>query len=449
MRSVGHNKALGLWMNGHRVGTWRIEAGSDVLQYDDAWVRDVALRRPLSLSLPFTPGNGPHKGEAVRFYFQNLLPDNEQILERIARRYKVGATDPNALLREIGRDCVGALQILPAGEAPPEEPEMQYEVLSEADVARLVRAVVSSTQSGDGGLDDDDFRISIAGAQEKTALLYWAGQWCRPLGATPTSHILKLPLGLIGNMQIDMRHSVENEWLCSKLVAAFGIPIAPCDMLRFEDQKVLAVERFDRSVWKEKVLVRIPQEDMCQASGVSPILKYESDGGPGVDTIMNLLMRSRHPATDRFQFFMAQLLFWMLCATDGHAKNFSIFLRPQGVFEMTPLYDVISAYPILGAGPDKLSPHKARMAMAVRSKNAHWHMNKIMRRHWEAVGERYGIRSPQGLDVRAIIDQVVEMTPDVIARVKTQLPSDFPEAVSTAIFKGLQDAANRLGKVHD
>ncbi len=119
MRSVGHNKALGLWMNGHRVGTWRVEAGSDVLQYDDAWVRDVALRRPLSLSLPFTPGNGPHKGEAVRFYFQNLLPDNEQILERIARRYKVGATDPNALLREIGRDCVGALQILPAGEAPP------------------------------------------------------------------------------------------------------------------------------------------------------------------------------------------------------------------------------------------------------------------------------------------------------------------------------------------
>lgn len=449
MRSVGHNKALGLWMNGHRVGTWRIEAGSDVLQYDDAWVHDVALRRPLSLSLPFTPGNGPHKGEVVRFYFQNLLPDNEQILERIARRYKVGATDPNALLREIGRDCVGALQILPAGEAPPEEPEMQYEVLSEADVARLVRAVVSSTQSGDGGLDDDDFRISIAGAQEKTALLYWAGQWCRPLGATPTSHILKLPLGLIGNMQIDMRHSVENEWLCSKLVAAFGIPIAPCDMLRFEDQKVLAVERFDRSVWQEKVLVRIPQEDMCQASGVSPILKYESDGGPGVDTIMNLLMRSRNPATDRFQFFMAQLLFWMLCATDGHAKNFSIFLRPQGVFEMTPLYDVISAYPILGAGPGKLSPHKARMAMAVRSKNAHWHMNKIMRRHWEAVGERYGIRSPQGLDVRTIIDQVVEMTPDVIARVEKQLPPDFPESVSTAIFHGLQDAANRLGKVHD
>jgi serine/threonine-protein kinase HipA len=449
MRSVGHNKALGLWMNGHRVGTWRIEAGSDVLQYDDAWVHDVALRRPLSLSLPFTPGNGPHKGEVVRFYFQNLLPDNEQILERIARRYKVGATDPNALLREIGRDCVGALQILPAGEAPPEEPEMQYEVLSEADVARLVRAVVSSTQSGDGGLDDDDFRISIAGAQEKTALLYWAGQWCRPLGATPTSHILKLPLGLIGNMQIDMRHSVENEWLCSKLVAAFGIPIAPCDMLRFEDQKVLAVERFDRSVWQEKVLVRIPQEDMCQASGVSPILKYESDGGPGVDTIMNLLMRSRNPATDRFQFFMAQLLFWMLCATDGHAKNFSIFLRPQGLFEMTPLYDVISAYPILGAGPGKLSPHKARMAMAVRSKNAHWHMNKIMRRHWEAVGERYGIRSPQGLDVRTIIDQVVEMTPDVIARVEKQLPPDFPESVSTAIFHGLQDAANRLGKVHD
>ncbi|MFC3217166.1 HipA N-terminal domain-containing protein [Comamonas sp. JC664] len=118
MRSVGHNKALGLWMNGHRVGTWRVEAGSDVLQYDDAWVRDVALRRPLSLSLPFTPGNGPHKGEAVRFYFQNLLPDNEQILERIARRYKVGATDPNALLQKLAETALAPCRSCPLVRRP-------------------------------------------------------------------------------------------------------------------------------------------------------------------------------------------------------------------------------------------------------------------------------------------------------------------------------------------
>ncbi len=442
-------KALGLWMNGQFVGTWSLDAGGDVLQYDSAWVSDSRLRRPLSLSLPFTPGNRPHKGDAVRFYFQNLLPDNERILERIARRYKVGATDAYTLLREIGRDCVGALQILPAGEEPPPDLNVRYEALDEAEVARILRAAVSPAAFGDNAHDDAEFRISIAGAQEQTALLFWQGRWCRPLGATPTSHIFKLPLGVIGNMQYDMRHSVENEWLCSRLLAAYGVPIAPCAMVQFEDQKVLAVERFDRQVWNDEALLRLPQEDMCQALGISPLLKYESDGGPGVEQIMNLLDGSVKREQDRHQFFMAQLLFWMLCATDGHAKNFSIFLRPEGKFEMTPLYDVLSAYPLLGAGAGQLSARKARMAMAVRSKNPHWHMDKVVRRHWQAVGERYGIQSSNGSAVDAIIDMIVTRTPAVIQQVQDELPEHFPAELAQAIFNGLSAAALRLGRSHD
>lgn len=446
MTTREQSKALGLWMNGQFVGTWSIEAGGDVLQYDQSWVDDAQLRRPLSLSLPFTPGNRPHKGDAVRFYFQNLLPDNDQILERIARRYKVRAINAYSLLREIGRDCVGALQILPAGEDPPAKLNVQYEALDDSEVARILRATVDPRMFGDSARDDDEFRISIAGAQEKTAFLRWQGKWCRPLGATPTTHIFKLPLGLIGNMQFDMRHSVENEWLCSELLAAFGLPVARCEILQFEEQKVLAVERFDRRVWNDRELIRLPQEDMCQAMGIPPALKYESDGGPGVGRIMQLLDASLNRDRDRFHFFMAQLIFWMLCATDGHAKNFSIFLKPQGEIEMTPLYDVLSAYPILGAGPGKLSPHKARMAMAVRSKNPHWHMNKIVRRHWQAVGERYGIVSPKGFAVDTVIDKVVEMTPAVVQQVQAKLPKDFPAEVAQAIFSGLLTAAQRLGQ---
>ena len=441
---VRSSKSLGLWMNGHFVGTWSLESGGDVLQYDSEWVASP-LRRPLSLSLPFTPGNRPHKGDVVRFYFENLLPDSKDIRERVARRYQVGSTDAYTLLREIGRDCVGALQIVPAGGTPPTDLRVQAEPLSDAQVAQLIRLTVQPAAYGDREVRDD-FRISIAGAQEKTALTFWQGRWCRPLGATPTTHIFKLPMGVIGNLQLDMRHSVENEWLCAQLVAAFGLPVAHCEMLQFEDQKILGVERFDRRWGQGEQLLRLPQEDMCQATGTSPVLKYEADGGPGVDRIMALLDGSAERERDRYRFFMAQLLFWMLSATDGHAKNFSLFLRAQGAFEMAPLYDVLSVYPMLGEGPGKLSVHRARMAMAVRSKNAHWQVNKILLRHWQAVGARYGIVSPRGFGVDDLIEKAVQHTPAAVQLVQTQLPQGFPMEVAEPIFDGLLDAAQRLGR---
>lgn len=441
---VRSSKSLGLWMNGHFVGTWSLESGGDVLQYDSEWVASP-LRRPLSLSLPFTPGNRPHKGDVVRFYFENLLPDSKDIRERVARRYQVGSTDAYTLLREIGRDCVGALQIVPAGGTPPTDLRVQAEPLSDARVAQVIRSTVQPAAYGDREVRDD-FRISIAGAQEKTALTFWQGRWCRPLGATPTTHIFKLPMGVIGNLQLDMRHSVENEWLCAQLVAAFGLPVAHCEMLQFEDQKILGVERFDRRWGQGEQLLRLPQEDMCQATGTSPVLKYEADGGPGVDRIMALLDGSAERERDRYRFFMAQLLFWMLSATDGHAKNFSLFLRPQGAFEMAPLYDVLSVYPMLGEGPGKLSVHRARMAMAVRSKNAHWQVNKILLRHWQAVGARYGIVSPRGFGVDDLIEKAVQHTPAAVQLVQTQLPQGFPMEVAEPIFNGLLDAAQRLGR---
>lgn len=284
-------------MNGAFVGTWStLPHASQVLQYDDAWVASEQ-GRPLSLSLPFTPGNGPHRGEAVRTYFENLLPDSKDIRERVARRFQTGSTDAFALLTEVGRDCAGALQILP-GDRPPEDVRtVSATPLSDAEVAQVLRSTVAGAQMIDHDTaDNDDFRISIAGAQEKTALLWLDGRWCRPHGTTPSSHIFKMPLGLVGNMRADLSESVENEWLCLEILRAYGLPVASSQRLQFEDRKVLAVERFDRQWSKhasdKRWLVRLPQEDMCQATGTSPHLKYEADGGPGIDAIMQLLATS-------------------------------------------------------------------------------------------------------------------------------------------------------------
>ena len=176
---------------------------------------------------------------------------------------------------------------------------------------------------------------------------------------------------------------------------------------------------------------------------VPPEAKYEADGGPGIDQIFGVLDGSMQREQDRRDFFKAQLLFWMLCATDGHAKNFSLFLRPCGRYQLTPLYDVLSAYPVLGEGPGKLSPVKAKMAMAVRSKNAYWKMRDISRRHWVALGVRHGVLDEGGREVEHVIDAIAARTPDVIANVRSQLPKGFP-ALDEAVFEGLRDAAGRL-----
>jgi len=437
-----HARKLGLWMNGAHVGTWSMASNApDTLQYDLGWTQSEQ-GRPLSLSLPFTPGNAPHRGDKVSAYFENLLPDSKDIRDRLARRFNTGSTGAFELLAEIGRDCVGALEILPEGATSAGTAPLQSERLSEAQVAHVLRGTTTPNAMG-WGVDDDDLRISIAGAQEKTALLLRDGQWALPRGNTPTTHIFKLPLGLVGGVRLDMRDSVENEWLCSLILREFGLAVADCRPMQFEDIKTLVVRRFDRAWWThpsgDSRLVRLPQEDMCQATGVPPEAKYEADGGPGMDRIFDVLDGSMTRERDRRDFFKAQLLFWMLCATDGHAKNFSLFLRPGGRYQLTPLYDVLSAYPVLGEGPAKISPFKAKMAMAVRSKNAHWKMRDILRRHWVALGARHGV-----LDVEHLIDGLVARTPEVIAKVRTQLTGGFSAQLADAVFEGTQDAAKRL-----
>jgi serine/threonine-protein kinase HipA len=442
-----HTRTLGLWMNGARVGIWSLAPNAaDTLQYDSAWT-ESEQGRPLSLSLPFTPGNAPHRGDKVSAYFENLLPDSKDILNRLARRFNTGSTKAFDLLTEIGRDCVGALEILPEGANSAGTSPLQSEPLSEAQVAQVLRGTTTPHALG-LGLDDDDFRISIAGAQEKTALLLRDGQWALPRGNTPTTHIFKLPLGLIGGMKLDMRDSVENEWLCSLILQEFGLPVADCRPIQFEDVKALVVRRFDRAWWThpsgDSRLIRLPQEDMCQATGVPPEAKYEADGGPGMDRILDVLDGSMTREQDRRDFFKSQLLFWMLCATDGHAKNFSLFLRPGGRYQMTPLYDVLSAYPVLGEGTGKISPFKAKMAMAVRSKNAHWKMRDILRRHWVALGAGHGVLDETARDAEHLIDGIVARTPEIIDRVSGQLPAEFPGRLADAVFEGMKDSAQRL-----
>jgi serine/threonine-protein kinase HipA len=437
-----HSRSLSIWTNGVRVGRWTIPARGDMeLQYDTAWV-GADIGRPLSLSLPFNLQNLPARGEKVANYFDNLLPDSDAIRRRVAERFRTGSTEPFDLLKAIGRDCVGAVQILDEDEAPSDFDRVEGVSLTDDDIGRHLVETVAPQAFTAGRDPDADFRISLAGAQEKTAFLWWGGQWLAPRGATPTSHIFKLPLGLMGGRRADFSTSVDNEWLCLRLLKAYGLDVADARIATFGRQRVLVVARFDRRVSPDgRWLMRLPQEDFCQVEGCSPLRKYESDGGPGLKALFGTLRQSVNAEADMKTLMAAQVLFWLMRAPDGHAKNFSIQLLPRGRFQLGPLYDVMSVYPVLGSGPNQWSPQEIKFAMALLGRNRHYEMHGIQRRHFNSTARKVAY----GTDAEPIIEEILARTPAAIAEVQADFPPDFSLRVADAILGGLEQAARTLG----
>ena len=425
---------LYVFMNGQKVGRLtRTTAARLRFEYCEEWLQSE-LKRPLSLSMPLS--RQVYIGEVVENFFENLLPDSQPIRSRIQTRFGARSNRCFDLLWHVGRDCVGALQLIPEDAAYLDIRRIDAAELTGPEIADILRNYATMPL----GMNDDDFRISIAGAQEKTALLRLNDKWYRPLGVTPTSHIFKLPIGRIIHSGLDLTDSVENEWLCHLILKAYGIPVADTDIAFFDGIKVLVVKRFDRR-WADdrSWLIRLPQEDMCQALNIPPALKYESDGGPGMEKIMTLLLGSVNALADRHLFLKTQVLFWLLAAVDGHAKNFSIFLLPGGSYRLTPLYDVMSAYPLIAS--QQVDLRKVKMTMAVRGKNAHYHWDTILPRHWLATAR--SCQFPVD-EMEMIIEELLDKTDQVIEQVSAELPAFFPEAVAHSIFHGLRTARDRL-----
>lgn len=429
---------LNAWMNGEWVGTWQVARGTHSFTYAPSWL-ESGKSRPLSLSLPITRAL-EIKGDVVANYFDNLLPDNDRIRERIGRRFKTRTLDAFSLLEAIGRDCVGAVQLLPEGTTPDGWDRVECQAMTEAEVAQALHEVPADPHMRPGE-EAPAFRISLAGAQEKTAFTQVGGQWCRPLSATPSTHIFKLPLGVIANTsRVEMFDSVENEWLCAQIIAALGLPMAHTEMASFEDQRVLVVERFDRE-WMDggRWIARLPQEDFCQALGLPPRLKYEGDGGPSIAAGLGLLAGSAEAAMDRLAFQLAQLTFWLMAAPDGHAKNFSIFLRQGNTYEMTPLYDVLSVWPYVGKGRGQLHRRDVRLAMALRSKNTHYDIYGIRTRHWHDLAMKNG-----GPAVWEAMRGLVEQVEEALDAVEARLPEAFPDRIWTPIADGMRSQAKKF-----
>jgi serine/threonine-protein kinase HipA len=420
-----------VYLNGRLVGRLRRESSGAIdFTYDPTWL-EWSNAFPVSLSLPLREDR--YLGDPVIAVFENLLPDNDDIRRRLADRAHADGSDAYSLLAAVGRDCVGALQFVPDGVDAGKAGAVDARAVADREIADRIGNLTRNPL----GISDDDreFRISIAGAQEKTALLYWKGKWHVPHGTTATTHILKPQIGHLPN-GIDLSNSVENEHLCLELVRALGLPAAKSEIMDFAGKRALVIERFDRTWTKDRRLLRIPQEDCCQALSVPPSRKYESDGGPGICDLVELLKGSDAPEEDQKTLFKAQITFWLLAATDGHAKNFSLRLAPGGRFRLTPIYDVVSAQPSVDAHRIRLN--RMKMAMAI-GKSRHYVVRTIVGRHFVETGEQSGLPAKLVSDA---IDEIADTGKARIEAVISGLPAGFPATVADSVSAA---AKRRIG----
>ncbi|MEB3420208.1 type II toxin-antitoxin system HipA family toxin [Salipiger marinus] len=423
---------LDVYMNRRHVGQYlRAPDGAFAFTYAADWLA-WENRLPISRALPLRPER--YTGPPVIAVFENLLPDSDDIRRRVAERVGAEGLDAHSLLARIGRDCVGALQFLPEGESPGEGRALTGTPLAEEQIA----ALLSDLHHTPLGLRrETEFRISVAGAQEKTALLFHDGQWIEPSGSTPTTHILKPAIGTLPN-GMDLTDSVENEHFCLRLMAGFGLPVARTRILHFADTKALVIDRFDRLRARDGRLIRLPQEDCCQALSVPPTRKYQNEGGPGIVEICDLLQGSDTPLRDRADFFKATILFWLIGATDGHAKNFSIALMPGGRFSMTPLYDVLTVQPTLEAG--QLQVKDMKLAMRA-GRGRHYKVSDLHGRHFVETGLAAGFSRQQ---IAQIFDEIAAGAAQAFAQASAEMPQGFPAALIEAVQRGFAQRLPRL-----
>ena len=279
-----------------------------------------------------------HGHKPVEAFLWGLLPDNDNVLNRWAQRFQVSARNPFALISNVGEDCAGAVQFVrperiqnTTGDGPSE-----IEWLEEAGIAERLRTLRADHAAW--RIPRDTGQFSLAGAQPKTALLFEDGRWGVPSGRTPTTHILKPPTG-------DYDGHAENAHVCMHLASELGLITADSRVMRFEDEVAIVIERYDRQQ-NDDGIVRVHQEDMCQALAILPTIKYENQGGPGVRPIVELIRTfSGNPDEDVQRFIDAVAFNWIIGGTDAHAKNYSMLIGAEGRARLAPLYDVASILP--------------------------------------------------------------------------------------------------------
>lgn len=391
-------------LDGREVGTVHYKDSRLSFAYSDTWRNDPNAY-PLSLSMPL--GSATHGHSRIEAFLWGLLPDNDRVLQNWGKRFQVSPKNVFRLISHVGEDCAGAVQFVSPERletliAEPAAKEIQW--LTEEDVTERLRTLRADHSAWRAASDTGQF--SLAGAQPKTALLFERKRWGVPSGRIPTTHILKPPTG-------EWDGHAENEHFSLQLARALGLIVPNSNVLRFQDEIAIVVERYDRARAGSRWM-RIHQEDLCQAFGLHPTRKYESDGGPGVQRIVELLReQSSSPEEDVQSFLDAVAFNWLIAGTDAHAKNYSLLLGQNGVVRLAPLYDLASILPY----PNVNLP-KVKLAMKV---GGEYRLPNIGLRHWQRLATELRLDDAKLIDrIRAMAQAI----PDQAAAIQEQIEGE-------------------------
>ena len=416
-------RTLDVFIAGVMAGTITHKPGGNHrFDYDPVY-QDGAQRIPLSQSLPLTQRR--HGMRPISNWMWGLLPDNEITLDRWARRFRVSARNPFALLGAMGEDCPGAVQLTHSGTGIAAGGDVAW--ITKAGLERRITELLKDP--GAGRLDDDRGQFSLAGAQAKTALLREGSRWGVPSGRMPTTHILKPESPRFPGL-------AANEHFCLELARAAGLPAVRSEVLHTGNASVFVSERYDRFRQNgSKTILRLHQEDCCQALGIAPQKKYQSEGGPGIPEIMELLRFSKAPETDRGRFMRAQAFNFVIAGTDAHAKNFAILYEPSGAYRLMPLYDVISFLPYHTRTP------QLKLAMTIGGRR---HPSEIKPHHWERTAERCGYPAAR---MQQSVRELLETVPDLAGKVRKDcVAAGLDKAFVTRLASLVADHARELAK---
>ncbi len=392
---------LHVYIDAAKVG---VLSGEYFFTYEPGW---LGSKEPIPLSLSLPLQIEPFPPEASKAFFSNLLPEG-QLRDHFASKHRVSPDDDFWLLAALGGDCAGALTLYPGGpDYAFEEKPPSYRPFTSDELRQLLDEAYIMDPSFLG--EAERTRLSLAGVQDKLPVAILGETISLPLDGSPSTHILKPPNHRFPTL-------VENEAFCMALARVMGLQVPNTSMLKIgEKNLVYLIERYDRQVDKSGGLVKIHQEDFCQATGKPYRLKYEEKGGPGFHDCFQIVGRCRNPLADRIKLLNLAIFNYLICNADCHAKNTSVLYDSGPNPSLAPFYDLVCTgiYPQLSS----------QLTMAI---GGSYDPREITAKSWADFAEQAGIRSSK--PVMDTLRKMATALPGKAAEVAESMTAQYGES---------------------